>query len=846
MTWNPNAPDTLGLEFAPQRLDTATVGSQGAAYAVVFTAEQTRTLPAGGLGVAHQVTAAGDWTIELYTEASYALAMADADGINHATFDPTADRHVHPATWSWPTDSAPYYRWIVGTPGTAENANHMVNMGQQRPYGASFYAARYAGLAIPAGQRLLALRILHDRTVWNPVDTNAAVSTVETPFADVGDGAPPERITAEERVAGLNARQTVTYTFRPRSVLTAGNHATALVPWAANGSGFGFFINSYSGVNVVCDTAHMQLTADYVPERRLAWGTGVRFGGTDASGFAQVAPLSERWSGWVAPGAAPTITAGQRYVLLLRGPKYSDRTPFVARLPMLTPGPPISGYASGRVLCDSNGLPAQSLPVDKVGAPIYTGTPTSGPAYTPTSTPHADAMAWARQGVQPLIGADVVARQRLTVPTGGATVSQVVVPVARPDYDNASPLVLRFFDNGSTPPGGIATGSAYFLTVAEWEALPGAYTLGGRTIKTVRASLPSPVTLAAGTWWLQASTADAHPLTEVTPWGVLYLEAFTVNAPPDAPNSFRPPASTLAPSVGGRISSAVAVVAPAAITGFTASRVPEQLVAATEACSGMWDTAVLTWDATALAAKFWRYEIERLDVEGGAWERIAHVADPAVLTFTDREARRGNLARYRIRQMRTDGGTSAWSELPGWTPIPYCCGIGLVTNAAPAVARSLFYTDVEPLRTYANVDADWLVTRPVYAGDYQQAFHPTERRGLVLDTQLLVRWGTATKGIPEWDALRDLARAPIPAVAVLTERGDRIYAALTIPELTVSPRTGIQIYYATMTATEITGTAPVVTVDLPAADPVATAGTFHMGSHANDKLDSNFFMGFGE
>lgn len=856
MTWNPNAPNTLGLEYAPTRLDSATVGSEGAAYAVAFTAEQTRTLPAGGLGVVHQVVAGGDWTIELYTEASYDLAKADAEGINHATFDPTADLHVHPAAWSWPSDSLPYYRWVVGTPGTPENTNHLVHMSAAKaPWTGSFYAARYGGLAIPAGQRLLALRLLNDRQIANYSDTNttpgqsgqAGLSSVETPFADLASGG-QGRITAEERTAGLNQRQTVTYTFRPRHILTAANHAAATAQWALAGSGFGYFINSYSGPNLQMDSYHMQLTADYVPERRLAWGTGVRFGGSDASGLAQVAPLGERWSGWVAPGAAPTLTAGQRYVLVLRGPKYADRSPFVGRLPMLTPGPPISGYSSGRVAFDRNGLPAQSLPLtSSVGAPIYTGTPTSGPTFPPTSTPHADAMPWARQGVQPLVGAypdGVSAWQRFTVPTGGVSVSQIVLPVARPDYDHASPLVVRILaDVDPTYP---PAGGAFFLTSDEWDALPGPYTLGGRTIKTVRASLPSPIALAAGNWWLNASTADAHPLTEATPWGVLYLEAETINAPPGPPNAFWPPAERLAPAEGGRQSSMVAVVAPARITGFTATRLPEQLVPATEACAGQWDTAVLAWDATALAAdKFWRYELERMDVPEGSpdtWERIAHVADPATLTFTDREGRRGNTTRYRVRQMRTDGGTSAWVEAPSWAPAPYCCGVGLATNHAPG---SLFYTDVEPLRKYTNLDASWLVLRPLYGGDYQQAFHPRERRGVRFETQLLVHSGAATKGLPTYDALRDLARAEVPAVAVLTEKGDRLYAALAVPELNTSPARGVQLYYATVQATEVTGTAPVVTIERPAADPTTTAGTFHLGPHANDKLDSNFFLGFG-
>ncbi len=836
MPWNPSAPDTLGMEFAPTRSDTATVGAEGSAYAVAFTAEATRTLVPGGLGAGIQVTTAGDWTVELYREADYLAALTDV--ATAAAFAPTADRHWSGA-WTFPTDVGPgnYWQAVVGAPGSAANANFLVLGGPAHPQTTTFYAARFGGLTIPAGRRLLVLRLLADREVVNVPEPNS-VSAVETPFADCAD-ATLTRITAEERPAGLNARQTVAYTFRPRNVLAAGNHAGALAPWAASGSGWGLILTSYSGTNLQANVFHLSLVADHVPERRLAWGTGVRFGGADASGLAQVAPLGDRWTAWASPGAAPTITAGERYVLLMRGPKYSDRSPFVARLPMLTPGPPITGYSSGRVRCTADGIPTQAVPTDRVGAPLYTGTPTSGPSYPPTSQPAVDVMAWPRSGCQPLLGEDVMAWQRITVTTA-VTVGQVVVPVARPDYLGASPLTIRIYDD-ATP--NVPQGGAFFLTTDQWDALPGPYVMGGRTVKNVRATLPTPLALAPGNWWIVASTTDAHPLDEATPWAVLYLEAFTINAHPGPPASFYPESPDLAPSVGGRVSSALAVVLPAPIAGFHATRTPAQLVPASEACDGRWDTAVLTWTPTALAAdRFWRYELERLDDDAEGWQRIAHVEDPAGTTFTDREGRRGRAVRYRIRQMRPDGGTSAWVESPGpWRPLA-CCGIGLVTNAPAEVAPSLFFTDLEPVRTYANLDADGLVLRPVYGADYQQAFHPTERRGVVLETQLLVRHGPATDGLGEWDQLRRLARADV-AVAVLTERGDRFWSAIAVPELTTSPRRGLQVYYAALQATQVADAPTVVTVAKPPPVPT-TAGTFHLGPHPNDLLDRNFFLGF--
>ena len=156
--------------------------------------------------------------------------------------------------------------------------------------------------------------------------------------------------------------------------------------------------------------------------------------------------------------------------------------------------------------------------------------------------------------------------------------------------------------------------------------------------------------------------------------------------------------------------------------------------------------------------------------------------------------------------------------------------------------RVLFFTDVDQLRTYHNLDAAQLVLRPVYGRDYQLAFRPTERRGVQLEAQLLVAWGDPTEGLPEYDQLRELARTVAP-VCVIDERGSRIWAALQAPELTYSPHKAVQRYYADVVATQLADQATVITIAAPPA-PLPVAGTFHMGDHPNDKLDSNFFLGF--
>lgn len=815
MPWNPSAPNVVGMEWLPHTSDVAVVGPEGSALAVAFTAESSRNLVA--LGAALQVTTPGDWTMELYTEADYLAAVTDT--VQHAPFAPTADSQ-YSGLWTYPTAGAvPYYQWVVGAPGSGANANFVVALGPAMAMTSGFFQARYAGLAIPAGQRLLGLRLQHDREVHNFTDANN-LQWVEFGYADSSAAARP-RITSEERISTGTARQTVEYTFRPRNVLTTADHAANLAAnWAGGGSGFGWFFISYAGTGMQLNSYHLQLTADYVPERRLAWGTGVQPGSADVSGQLPTGPLGNVFTQLSTRGGATVgIVAGTRYVLLLRGAKYDDRQPFVARVQTLAGGPPITGYASGRVRMSANGLPTQAPPVASVGAPLYTTQ--AGPPTLP-----ADAMPYPLQGVSPVLGT-VVARQKVHVGTAG-TYGQLVAPVARPNYDPASPLVFRVTDTA-----GAGIGGAYVLDTTRWDAIPNAYTLGGRVVKDVRMDLPSPVTLAVGDYWIEASTSDSYPLNLRTPWGVLYLEGLTASYPTPG---FEP-----AGPLAARNSAMTMVLMPPTPTNLAAQQVAVQAGPATPGCSGQWDTTVLTWTATTLGATFLRYEVERQQQpDTGAWERVAHIADESVTTFTDRQAERGERVRYRVRVMRTDGGTSAWATTLAATTAAYCCGIGFVSNDPDQAP--LFFPDVDELRSYTNLDAAGLVLRATYAQDYQQAFHPTERRGVQLQAQLLVAYGNPTRGLPEYDALRELARTTSP-LAVLDELGTRFWAAVQVPDLTFRPHSLQQVYYASVVATQLTDTAPVMAIAaVPVTPPVA--GVFHMGDHPNDLLDRNFFMGF--
>jgi hypothetical protein len=203
------------------------------------------------------------------------------------------------------------------------------------------------------------------------------------------------------------------------------------------------------------------------------------------------------------------------------------------------------------------------------------------------------------------------------------------------------------------------------------------------------------------------------------------------------------------------------------------------------------DGVSLSWTATALGADFLRYEVDRND--DGVWRRIANITDESVEAMEDWESLRNATVLYRIRVRRADQAPSDWSSEESAIPTMSCCGYFIATNVDPSL-NTWADDDVEGVREY-DFNADEEV-RYFQGRDYPIQFGGIEKRGLSFETSLLLaaeggQGGTvqaATPGLAVFDRIRAFnpseSGAGLPYVALLTQDGDRIYAALTIKSAT--------------------------------------------------------------
>jgi hypothetical protein len=211
-------------------------------------------------------------------------------------------------------------------------------------------------------------------------------------------------------------------------------------------------------------------------------------------------------------------------------------------------------------------------------------------------------------------------------------------------------------------------------------------------------------------------------------------------------------------------------------------------------------------------------EIQRWDDVTGEWQQIALLTDADVHQFDDHEMRRNVPSSYRIRQIREDGISSAWSGgRAGPTATPALDGAALVFTSNDDPQLNVAYTDVYDAqvatREFAFLDAGEVQFRKLYGVDKQIALSPTESIGMSFTRTLLLQALTApgVPGVPVFDRLRAIAKAPILHVCVTDHEGNRWFAALQVTAGSI--RQPNDIYEATVTVTEIVGPEPVSKAD---------------------------------
>jgi hypothetical protein len=229
---------------------------------------------------------------------------------------------------------------------------------------------------------------------------------------------------------------------------------------------------------------------------------------------------------------------------------------------------------------------------------------------------------------------------------------------------------------------------------------------------------------------------------------------------------------------------------------------------------------VFNFDNTSvIAPTFGAYELQRMDVVDTTWQTIMHATNPTTLFFNDYEARVGVLSSYRIRSLNVYDFAGLWSVTgtgtitePGVT-LPSCGtnkrGVLIFTsNESQTGAYNLAYAMTWPNTPVENFDfpeAGAVEFTEQFDRDFQVAFHGTERGGETFSrTLLLANAAIALPRLGNTHSLRDMAWADVPYICVRDDIGDRWFAAIIVPEVSVKRKR--RLYNAPITVVEVTDT----------------------------------------
>jgi hypothetical protein len=222
---------------------------------------------------------------------------------------------------------------------------------------------------------------------------------------------------------------------------------------------------------------------------------------------------------------------------------------------------------------------------------------------------------------------------------------------------------------------------------------PGEVERPGTSYHTVEGSIGAPSLLAATQYRLIFESDAANGLG----WRVQTLSAFLEGG------TSRVPPGVGAATWGGDVDAAVFNTVrhdeiDLVCTIATQPDPPEGLLADVDdgvvACD---EFVTLSWEPTDLTFWFMRYEIDYSYDAGVTWERIGEITNESVSELEHREAKRNVLGSYRIRVRRLDWSCSEWSDIETATPVMDCCGYVLTSNAAPEL--TLWADDLGPERT---------------------------------------------------------------------------------------------------------------------------------------------------
>lgn len=792
MTFNPNAPGTIGLEWAPtiETLIALDAAAKNVAPRIVSSTAETidqliipHTIGGPSSGYARQ------W-VDVYDMASSPVAPA----VTELTFVPNEDKAKSNVTKSDFGTTTNLYAVMDDTDdsGPPESTDYMVNSnyGGTATYRCQFDTASITG----SGYRIVYVKF---EIRAKGFDWSWQKPKIEFSWWNGG--------TDLGRFATINPEPD--YVFRTRVLgpyyFDFYNEGRWLLPEIAN-----LDVNTSRnlGVKLFYATAISRITmkVGVIPENRVAVGIGSKVtvppsGRQTNSPMMFKTPLNvDNWA----------KASGKTYMALVTrtDDPFGSRPALTASYPSLDSGsanPHGQGDAYSVTLTGQDGLVA-SVAAALGTAAFGTVLGTSGGAQSVDSQPYHDFAPQVCHTTSTLLqGVD------------GATSSSYrrlrgVVGYAGLPHTDLLLKIKRTSDNVQI--GGTAT-----LTTTAWADGTLLGTIDGVTYRLCTIDLASTATLASATAYYiemtSATPADA-------PW---YLGMVDSTASHSLTGNITYGGSTDKATIAGAANNFAdfemnVASTPTTLTNLTAVvttfALPDNGGSTCE--PGAAQYVALNWASSSLGGSFLRYEVERSADLGSTWVPIAYIDSEAASDYPDYEAEPDTPELYRVRVVRTDGATSDWTTLG--TPVTTARLSGallLVSNADPSIACG--FQIMGPVQQYDFLDAGESVYMAMHGRDMHVRFRPLEQRGVRWSLQVLVYISDPNDvdggdppsgaGIRAFDKIRAVGTATIPYVCVLTPWGERLFGAVDIT--TGTQAEPAHYYVATLTFTQ-TATEPAI------------------------------------
>ncbi len=215
------------------------------------------------------------------------------------------------------------------------------------------------------------------------------------------------------------------------------------------------------------------------------------------------------------------------------------------------------------------------------------------------------------------------------------------------------------------------------------------------------------------------------------------------------------------------------------------------------------DTAVTTHvlsvdNYVASPPAFGAFELQRFDTVTATFQTIMLATGPTTSSFNDFESRVGLSSVYRIRMLNIYNFAGSWStQVTGAPPAP-----GVTGGCADATGALIFTSNADqsglsnaayimqwdgaPDETFTLPEGNSVQFQEMYGRDGRVAFHGTERGLETFSRTLLIHAGAIDPArLADTTTLRDLAWRDLPYVCVRDDIGDRWYANVQLPAVSV-------------------------------------------------------------